>query len=133
MFTNQRRKFVLIFSYAEFRFFTSKNLRCRKIKTRAFCQELLLPKAFSLKLEISAIKYYAQMADTNDEELFVIDNDCGTDDAEAILFAIDSLKQGQLLGLTTVAGNIDIDNVIRNNLRLLHFLGREDVSKTVLI
>ena len=56
----------------------------------------------------------------------IIDTDPGLDDAVAILFALNS-GRFDVLGLTTVAGNIGIDVTTRNAGRLLGLLGREDI------
>jgi inosine-uridine nucleoside N-ribohydrolase len=56
----------------------------------------------------------------------VIDTDCGVDDAVAILIALAS-PEVELLGLTTVAGNVGLDQVTQNVLRLLPHFGRGDV------
>lgn len=56
----------------------------------------------------------------------IIDTDPGLDDALALFIACAS-PEFDLLGVTTVAGNVGIDNVTRNALRLLHFAGRSDV------
>ena len=56
----------------------------------------------------------------------IIDTDPGLDDAVAILFAL-SCGQFDVLGLTTVAGNIGIKATTHNSLRLLAAMGREDI------
>jgi len=56
----------------------------------------------------------------------IIDTDPGLDDAVAILFAL-NCGQFDILGLTTVAGNIGIDATTHNSLRLLAAMGREDI------
>ena len=56
----------------------------------------------------------------------IIDTDPGLDDAVAILFAL-TCGQFEILGLTTVAGNIGIEATTRNSLRLLAAMGREDI------
>ncbi|MDB5528177.1 MAG: nucleoside hydrolase [Devosia sp.] len=56
----------------------------------------------------------------------IIDTDPGLDDAVAILFALNS-GRFDVLGLTTVAGNIGIDITTRNAGRLLGLLGRQDI------
>ena len=56
----------------------------------------------------------------------IIDTDPGLDDAVAILFALNS-GRFDVLGLTTVAGNIGIDVTTRNAGRLLALLGRRDI------
>lgn len=50
----------------------------------------------------------------------VIDTDCGVDDAIAIIMAIKS--QVEILGITTVSGNVHVEQVTENVIRLTHFL-----------
>lgn len=57
----------------------------------------------------------------------VIDADVGLDDAQAILMAL-AHKDVEVLCITTVVGNTEVDNVCQNVLRLLSVAGREDVS-----
>jgi len=55
----------------------------------------------------------------------IIDTDCGIDDAVTIMSAI---KLGiNVLGVTTVAGNTNVNNVTENVLRILNFMGRNDI------
>lgn len=56
----------------------------------------------------------------------VIDTDPGIDDAVAILFALAS-PAFEVIGITTVAGNIGISTVIRNAGRILAHAGRSDI------
>ncbi|MBN9062739.1 MAG: hypothetical protein BGP06_15825 [Rhizobiales bacterium 65-9] len=56
----------------------------------------------------------------------VIDTDPGLDDALALFIACAS-PEFDVLGVTTVAGNVGLDNVTRNALRILDFAGRADV------
>jgi purine nucleosidase len=56
----------------------------------------------------------------------VVDTDCGVDDAVAIMIALAS-PELEVLGITTVAGNVPLENVIDNVLRLLSFLDRTDI------
>ncbi|MDP2064237.1 MAG: nucleoside hydrolase [Phaeovulum sp.] len=56
----------------------------------------------------------------------VIDTDPGIDDAVAILYALSS-PAFEVLGITTVAGNIGIATTTRNAGRLLALIGRADV------
>lgn len=57
----------------------------------------------------------------------IIDTDPGLDDAIAILFAVHS-GRFDVLGLTSVAGNLGIDVTTRNAGRLLALLGRRDIA-----
>lgn len=56
----------------------------------------------------------------------VIDTDPGIDDAVAILFALAS-PAFEVIGITTVAGNIGISTVTRNAGRILALAGRPDI------
>jgi purine nucleosidase len=55
----------------------------------------------------------------------VIDTDCGVDDAVAIAMAV-AHPQLEVLGLTTVNGNVDVSQVTENVLRLLPVVGSAD-------
>ncbi len=57
----------------------------------------------------------------------LIDTDCGVDDAIAIMMALASPAEVTVLGITTVSGNVPLDNVVDNVLRLLSFLDRTDI------
>lgn len=57
----------------------------------------------------------------------VIDTDPGLDDAVAILFALSQPAAFDLLGITTVAGNIGLAQTTDNAGRLLAVIGRRDV------
>lgn len=54
--------------------------------------------------------------------LMIIDTDCGVDDAEAILLA---LSQWNVLAITCVEGNTEIEKVTKNVLRVLKVAGKE--------
>lgn len=56
----------------------------------------------------------------------IIDTDPGVDDAMAILFALQS-PELEVVGLTTVFGNVYTDLATQNALRLLEFAGRPDL------
>ena len=56
----------------------------------------------------------------------LIDTDPGTDDALALIMALNSPKL-DVIGLTTVGGNASLASTTRNALRLLAYLGRGDV------
>ncbi len=55
----------------------------------------------------------------------IIDVDTGVDDAVALSHAI--ARHANLLGVTTVAGNVPIGHATRNTLDVLSYLGREDI------
>ncbi|CAH1250664.1 Hypp8892 [Branchiostoma lanceolatum] len=61
-----------------------------------------------------------------DKKLIVLDVDCGHDDAQAIMLAL-TRPNVQVLGITCVAGNVDVNQVCRNVLRILKVFGRLDV------
>ncbi|MFX0140888.1 MAG: nucleoside hydrolase, partial [Candidatus Hodarchaeota archaeon] len=56
----------------------------------------------------------------------IFDGDPGIDDVLAILLALQSEKI-KLLGITTVAGNVDVDKGTKNVLSLLEYLKIENV------
>ncbi|MEV8441275.1 nucleoside hydrolase [Actinosynnema sp. NPDC051121] len=56
----------------------------------------------------------------------IIDTDPGVDDAFALALAAAS-PEVELIGVTTVFGNVSLENTTRNALRLLTLLGRDDV------
>ncbi|ROP40544.1 nucleoside hydrolase [Saccharothrix texasensis] len=56
----------------------------------------------------------------------IIDTDPGVDDAFALALAAAS-PEVDLIGVTTVFGNVSLENTTRNALRLLALLGRDDV------
>ncbi len=59
------------------------------------------------------------------EKIF-IDTDCGIDDAVAIMLALSSTEV-ELTGISCVAGNTTLDNVVKNVCGLLTFYGRTDI------
>ncbi|XP_075682825.1 nucleoside hydrolase-like isoform X2 [Rhinoderma darwinii] len=63
---------------------------------------------------------------TTQKKLLLIDVDCGTDDAQAIMMAIAS-PNVEILGITCVGGNTDLDNVCKNVLRILKLCDRFDI------
>ena len=68
----------------------------------------------------------------NSRPKFIIDTDTGVDDAMALLIALKAHKKGQieLLAITTVAGNADIEDVVRNTYRTLEVAKCTEVRKT---
>ena len=56
----------------------------------------------------------------------IIDADTGTDDAIALVMAVNS-QELQIEGITAVAGNARLADTTRNALRLMSYLGRPDV------
>ncbi len=57
----------------------------------------------------------------------VIDTDPGQDDAVAILLALAERERLDVLGITTVAGNVPVELTTANALRLVELAGRTDV------
>lgn len=55
----------------------------------------------------------------------ILDLDTGIDDALALAYVI--AKETELLGITSVYGNVDVDQATKNTLGLLHLLGRSDI------
>ncbi|MEC5325152.1 nucleoside hydrolase [Aurantimonas sp. A3-2-R12] len=60
-------------------------------------------------------------------EKVIFDTDPGQDDAVAILTALASPDEIDILGIVTVAGNIPLHHTTRNALRLLQLAGRTEV------
>ena len=58
---------------------------------------------------------------------FIIDTDPGTDDAVAILIALAHFNDEEILAITTVAGNVNVDVGTRNALRILEHSGRNSI------
>lgn len=56
----------------------------------------------------------------------IIDCDPGVDDAIAILLALAS-PEIKVLGITTVAGNVELDKVHENARNILSFVSRPDI------
>lgn len=57
----------------------------------------------------------------------IIDTDPGIDDAIAILLALAAKEELELLALTTVAGNANLDKVTVNACKVLEIAGRADI------
>ncbi len=64
---------------------------------------------------------------SDNKRQFVIDCDVGTDDAQAILMALAQMDI-ELLALTAVFGNADVNTTAKNCLRVLKLCDRLDVS-----
>lgn len=60
-------------------------------------------------------------------EKVILDVDTGIDDALAIIYGIES-KQLDILGITTVNGNVPLEKVTTNTLKVLQLAGREDIK-----
>nr|XP_033785601.1 pyrimidine-specific ribonucleoside hydrolase RihA-like isoform X2 [Geotrypetes seraphini]XP_033785602.1 pyrimidine-specific ribonucleoside hydrolase RihA-like isoform X2 [Geotrypetes seraphini]XP_033785603.1 pyrimidine-specific ribonucleoside hydrolase RihA-like isoform X2 [Geotrypetes seraphini]XP_033785605.1 pyrimidine-specific ribonucleoside hydrolase RihA-like isoform X2 [Geotrypetes seraphini]XP_033785606.1 pyrimidine-specific ribonucleoside hydrolase RihA-like isoform X2 [Geotrypetes s len=61
-----------------------------------------------------------------EKKLLLIDCDCGTDDAQAIMMAL-AAPNVEVLGITCVEGNTSLDNVCKNVLRVLKVCKRLDI------
>lgn len=57
----------------------------------------------------------------------IIDTDPGVDDAIAILLALAATEEVEVLGLTTVAGNVGLDCTTPNACKILNIAGRTDI------
>jgi purine nucleosidase len=60
-------------------------------------------------------------------EKIIIDTDPGQDDAVAILLALASPEEIEVLGITTVAGNVELAHTTRNALKIVELAGRHEV------
>ncbi|MDK2465110.1 MAG: nucleoside hydrolase, partial [Candidatus Korarchaeota archaeon] len=56
----------------------------------------------------------------------ILDVDTGVDDAVAVILALRS-PELEVLGITTVTGNVDVEKATRNTLHVLELLNRTDV------
>lgn len=57
----------------------------------------------------------------------VIDTDPGQDDAVAILLALGSPKELDILGIVAVAGNVPVQQTVHNALQIIELAGKPDV------
>jgi purine nucleosidase len=57
----------------------------------------------------------------------IIDTDPGQDDAFAILFALGSPRELEVVGITTVGGNVPLALTAKNALKVIELAGRPDV------
>lgn len=62
------------------------------------------------------------------KKLVIVDNDCGIDDAWALNFLMNCGNGVEILAITCVNGNSDVDNVCRNNLYFLSVAGKSGVN-----
>ncbi|CAH2223357.1 inosine-uridine preferring nucleoside hydrolase-like [Pelobates cultripes] len=60
------------------------------------------------------------------KKLFLIDVDCGVDDAQALMMAL-AAPEVEILGITCCFGNTTIEHVCRNVLRVLHVCNRMEI------
>lgn len=67
-----------------------------------------------------------QKSKENRRTKIIFDTDPGVDDAMALLFAL-RCPELEILGVTTVFGNSNVDITTRNALNLLDFAGRTDI------
>ena len=58
----------------------------------------------------------------------ILDVDTGIDDSHAILLAL-AHHNVEILAITCANGNVNVDLVVENTLRVLKACGREDVSR----
>tara|TARA_B100000586_G_scaffold178652_1_gene130796 strand:- start:4149 stop:5081 length:933 start_codon:yes stop_codon:yes gene_type:complete len=58
----------------------------------------------------------------------IIDTDPGTDDAVAILLALANFNDNEILGITTVSGNVPVERGTHNALRILSLAGRNSIE-----
>ena len=69
----------------------------------------------------------ANLLGSNMSRKIMIDVDTGVDDAQAIMLALSS-PDIEVMAITCVAGNVDIDKVCLNTLKVLKVCDRLDVS-----
>ena len=56
----------------------------------------------------------------------LIDCDTGIDDALALLYAVAS-PEAEVVGVSCVAGNVELPHIVRNTLAVLELAGRSDI------
>lgn len=61
----------------------------------------------------------------------ILDVDMGVDDALAIMLALQS-PEVELLGISTVFGNVPLNQATRNALQVLELMGRDEIPVYVL-
>ncbi|KAF9587152.1 hypothetical protein IFM89_039635 [Coptis chinensis] len=76
--------------------------------------------------EEEAAAAHPTMNNNNNKKKIIIDTDPGIDDAMAIFVAL-GLPQVDIIGLTTIFGNVYTTLATRNALHLLEFAGRTDI------
>lgn len=88
--------------------------------------------ALQLCLVLFTIQIYCIESTRQQQIKYVIfDTDMGADDAWALQMLLTAEKEFQnvkVLGITTVSGNTDVIDVIKNTYRILDDLNRTDVS-----
>lgn len=98
---------------------------------------MLLCSTVSIKaVDVTNIDDLSQVTGGNIHKYVILDTDMGADDAWALQMLLNAekqLKNVKLLAVTTVDGNTDVDNVIKNTYHVLHGLNRTDVSMNTLI
>ena len=57
----------------------------------------------------------------------ILDLDTGIDDALAIVYALGSADEVDLIGITGTYGNVTVERGVRNALAVLHLFGRDDI------
>jgi inosine-uridine nucleoside N-ribohydrolase len=77
-------------------------------------------------LAIAATSVAGQTPAPSPSHRIILDTDPGTDDAMAILLALNS-PELKVEALTVVAGNVTADQALENTLRLVSFAGRCDI------
>ena len=75
------------------------------------------------------LRFHAKKANMSTKRKIIIDCDAGTDDAGAIMMAL-AYQHVEVVAVTCVFGNTEVENVVNNVLRVLKLCGRLDVSKT---
>lgn len=76
--------------------------------------------------QISIRRELENIMTEDSKELIIIDTDCGTDDASAVLLAV-GCKNFDVLGITCIGGNTSLEQVCSNVLRVLKIGRREDI------
>lgn len=75
----------------------------------------------------SAPESRTQPKRTRRRRKLILDLDTGIDDALAIVYALGSTDEVDLIGITGTYGNVTVERGVRNALAVLHLFGRDDV------
>lgn len=87
-------------------------------------------KLFEFKVYLHVLSYLRELflvVQRRMKKKLIIDVDTGVDDAQAIMVAL-TAPDVEVLGITCCHGNTDLENVLKNTLRVLRVCNRLDVS-----
>ncbi|XP_021434468.2 inosine-uridine preferring nucleoside hydrolase isoform X1 [Oncorhynchus mykiss] len=74
----------------------------------------------------SPVLFYSTTGSSMSSKKLLVDVDCGVDDAQAIMMAL-ATPNVEVLGITCVHGNTNVENVCKNTLRVLQVCNRLEI------